>query len=89
MFSTNRPTARRRTITDPSVDDVALQGEGEEINEGRRGSRGDEPVNISSAAELNLAYHETRRLPDVAGEDKVARAAAVLRIDLTETGIRT
>ncbi|CAN0471426.1 unnamed protein product [Ectocarpus sp. 12 AP-2014] len=38
---------------------------------------------------LDLAGRETRRLPDVAGEDKVAWAAEVLRIDLTETGIRT
>eukprot|EP00752_Nemacystus_decipiens_P006185 g5581.t1 len=38
---------------------------------------------------LNLAFKETRRLPDVAGEEGVAWAAGVLRIDLTETGIRT
>lgn len=38
---------------------------------------------------LNLAFQETRRLPDVAGEDRVAWAAGVVRIDLTETGIRT
>lgn len=38
---------------------------------------------------LNLAYRETHRLPDVAGEEKVAWAAGIQRVDLTETGIRT
>lgn len=41
------------------------------------------------ATVLNLAYREQRRLPDVAGEARAAWAAGVLRIDLTETGIRT
>lgn len=41
------------------------------------------------SAELNLAFRETRRLPDVAGHERLKWAAGVLRIDLTETGIRT
>eukprot|EP00903_Cladosiphon_okamuranus_P016371 g15098.t1 len=50
---------------------------------------GDEDGDESDRTALNLAFKETRRLPDVAGEDRVAWAAGVLRIDLTETGIRT
>lgn len=38
---------------------------------------------------LNLAYRETIRLPDVAGRERGVWAAGILRIDLTETGIRT
>lgn len=38
---------------------------------------------------LNLAFQETRWLPDISGEERVKWAAGVLRIDLTETGIRT
>lgn len=53
-------------------------------NDGAGGAGG-----VSDETALNLAFKETHRLPDVAGEEKILWAAGKFRIDLTETGIRT
>lgn len=66
-------------------------GDGPRDDEGHGAGNDDniESKGVEDPFSLNLAFRQTRRLPDVAGEDGVAAAAEVLKIDLTETGIRT
>lgn len=95
-FFSPRPRRRRpsyRKSKDPSVMPLFVGGQqsGAAVMEatvavnppapGRRAG--------SDPTVLNLAYRETIRLPDVAGRERGVWAAGILRIDLTETGIRT